>query len=259
MTITELPAQAKLPAPPAQSRPRRRRPGNALVLMTLAGMLCALASYTLLRDRDLRYRVAVATGDIRAGTLVTVGDFAFTDVKIDEAVVAGLLQAGTVAQVDGWIASDGIAEGELVSLGDLRPPSAPADLRAMSLPLDPEDAVAGDLEAGDRIDVIAVVDGASSYVAADLGVIAVSSQDTGGALSSGGRFSVTLAVNETTALALARASSIGDVTVVRSTGSTKVDVTGGSISADGTRAVVSPDETGPLDQRAGTMTEPVHP
>ncbi|HVM00837.1 MAG TPA: hypothetical protein VM324_16225 [Egibacteraceae bacterium] len=89
----------------------------------------------------------------------------------------------------------------------------------MSLPIDRERAAGGDLARGDRVDVVAVVEGRALYVAADLEVLAVASSRGDGALAAPGRFFVTVAVDEPTALALARALEIGTVSVLRSTGS----------------------------------------
>lgn len=223
MAVAEHPTpteRQKVPPAVRQGRPRRRRPGSVLAPMLVAGLLLALAVYTVIRDREISYQVAVAAADIRPGTVISAGAFDLAEVKVPEGLIPGLVQGDGLAQLDGWVATNSIGAGELVSRQDLRPPSAPSALRAMSLPIEPERAVAGDLARGDRVDVIAVVDGQSAYVAVDLEVIAVASASGDGALTPTGRFSVTVAVDDRTGLALARVLETGAVSILRSTGAT---------------------------------------
>jgi Flp pilus assembly protein CpaB len=192
--------------------------------MVLAGLLLFVATFLLLRDRETTYRVAVAATDIRAGTAVTLSDFDVANVKVGEDLLEGLLQVDEARARDGWVATTSIEAGELVSRSDLREPAAPSEQRAMSFPIEAQRAVGGELEAGDRIDVISVAGGVPAYVAADLEVIAVDAPEGGGALSSGGTFGLTVAVNAEQALAVAQALSVGDVSVLRSTGAAVVDL-----------------------------------
>lgn len=190
--------------------------------MTLAGLLLFVATYLLLRDRETSYPVAVAAEEIRAGTVVRPSSFATAEVKVAEDVLSGLLPSNEVAARDGWVAAGTVAEGELVSRSDLREPAAPSEQRAMSFPIDAQRAVGGDLQTGDRVDVIAVVGGLSSYVATDLEVIDVATPEGRAALAAASTFGLTVAVDAEEALALAQALSVGEVSVLRSTGSTVV-------------------------------------
>jgi Flp pilus assembly protein CpaB len=192
--------------------------------MVLAGLLLFVATYLLLRDREASYMVLTATADIRAGTAVTQGSFTPVRVKLDEQVLAALLRQDEAPGVEGWVAANTIAAGELVSRQDLRAPAAREELRAMSFPIDPQRAVGGELQPGDRIDVISVVGGQSSYVGADLEVIDVASREGGGPVTAPGDFGLTVAVDAQEALALAQALSVGEVTVLRSTGAALVNL-----------------------------------
>lgn len=200
-------------------RVRRRRPGSVLAPMLVAGLLLGLAAYMTLRDQDATYRVVVAAADLRAGSVVSADSFRLVETKVADELAAGLLHADDLARVEGWVAANSVAADGLVSRSDLRPASAPHELRAMSLPIERERAAGGDISHGDRIDVVAVVEGQPLYVAADLEVLAVASDRGQGSLTAPGRFFVTVAVDENTALALARALEVGAVTVLRSTGS----------------------------------------
>lgn len=207
------------PGPDDGGRVHRRRPGSVLAPMLVAGLLLGLATYMTLRDQDATYRVVVAAAELRAGSVVSADSFRLVETKVADELAAGLLHADDLARVDGWVAANSVTADELVSRSDLRPASAPHELRAMSLPIERERAAGGDISRGDRIDVVAVIEGQPLYVAADLEVLAAASDRNEGALASPGRFFVTVAVDENTALALARALEVGAVTVLRSTGS----------------------------------------
>nr|MBA2261272.1 hypothetical protein [Solirubrobacterales bacterium] len=79
-----------------------------------------------------------------------------------------------------------------------------------------------DLRVGDRVDVLAATATASGYIAADVAVLAVGSPTTGGI--GAGAWSVTLAVDDVTALAVAQALEGGSVHVTRATGAAPAEV-----------------------------------
>lgn len=214
---TTIPSDA-----PARRRPLTSRLSAGHVVMIVAALLAALLNYSALRAGDDTVRVAVAARDIPPGASVTAEALRFVDARLDDAVVATLLGSGQVSATEGWIATGMIAAGEPLRASDLRAPSAPQAQRAMSVPIDPEHAVAGALRRGDRVDVIEVRDGVAGYLVTDAEVLAVPSMESRGALGSLQRFSITLAVNDEIALRLASALHTSSLDVVRSTGSRAV-------------------------------------
>jgi Flp pilus assembly protein CpaB len=189
-------------------------------------LLAVVLNYSLLRARDDTVRVAVAARDLVAGAAVTPDAFRFTRARLDDRVLGTLLQPETVGEADGWVATGLVPAGDLVRRSDLLPPAAEDGRRAMSLPLEPEHAVAGELAPGDRVDVLEVRGDTARYVVTGAEVLAVA--DAGGAvgLTGAGAFSVTLAVDDHTALRLALALRSDAVEVVRSTGAPLADTAG---------------------------------
>lgn len=236
MSLTEQPTATPRSDASAgeQGRARRHRPGSRVAPIALAGLLLLVAVYTVLGDQDVTHRVAVAARDLQPGVTVSADSFRITESKLAEDLVGGLVHAEHLADTDGWVVASSVAAGEPVPRSALRPPSAPDELRAVSLPIDRERAVGGDLSRGDRVDVIAVVDGHAAYVAADLAVLAVAGRGEG-ALSGPTRYHVTVAVDEVTALALARAFEVGAVTIARSTGSRPASVDRAALDDAGLR------------------------
>lgn len=210
---------------PAEA-PRRRRVTSRLstghVVMIVAALLAALLNYSALRARDDTVRVAVAAREIPAGAPLAAGDLRFADARLDDDVLATLLGSEQAAARDGWIATGTLAAGEPIRASDLRAPSAPEEQRAMSLPIDPEHAVAGAVRRGDRVDVIEVRDGVASYLVTDAEVLAVPATAPRGGIGRLGRFSITIAVDDEVALRLASALHTSALDVVRSTGSRAV-------------------------------------
>jgi Flp pilus assembly protein CpaB len=96
----------------------------------------------------------------------------------------------------------------------------------MSIPVTSEHAAGASIVAGDRIDVISVVDGVAGFVAEALEVVAVADSDQG-ALSVGGGYYVVVAVGSDQALALAAAIDTGSLELVRSTGAPAIDAEAG--------------------------------
>ena len=92
----------------------------------------------------------------------------------------------------------------------------------MSLPIAVAHAAGGTIVAGDRIDVISVLDGSASYVATGIEVIGTSDVD-GGSFGSIGDYHIVVAVDATQALDLAEAIESGSLEMVRSTGAPEIN------------------------------------
>lgn len=213
---------------PAQGRPRRGRPARAHILMTLAGLLTAVAVYVVLQDADPGQRVLVAATELQAGTVVPPEALAIATVDVTDVQAARLVPAAQRDAVVGQVAANHLMPGDMIGLSDLRQPAAPEDRRAMALPIGRERAVAGELRTGDRVDVISVEDGVARYVATGLPVIA-----SGGGDSLDDSWTLTVSVDEQGALAIARALAETQVTVTRATGATPAnpDATEGGLSS----------------------------
>lgn len=189
--------------------------------MLLAGVVAALAAYAALRDDSAYYLAATAARELPAGATLAEDAVAFTELRVAEEVAATVLLREQLAEVDGWVLADTVPAGALISHEALRSPSAPQELRAMSLPLPADRAVAGSIERGDRVDVIEVAGDAASYVAVDVEVLAVGRPESGPvAGTTGGGHTLPVAVDDETALVLARAVESSAVHAVRATGST---------------------------------------
>jgi Flp pilus assembly protein CpaB len=216
---TAVPAGQRAPAPAPRGPGARSRLSLGHVITLLAGLLAMLLVFSVLRERDTTWRVAVAGAEIRAGTAVDRASFRLVEVHVPAAVRGTLVEPASLARLRGWIATRTILPGELVSRGDLRPPAAPSALRAMSIPVEAAHAVGGSLAAGDHVDVIQVdEDGHARYVVSSAQVLAVNRPDAGVIGAAAGASSITVAVDARQALKLAAAIRSQRFEIVRSTG-----------------------------------------
>jgi hypothetical protein len=235
----------------AVSPPRRglmSRLSLGHVIMIVAGLAAFLLVFSLLQSRDETFTIATAIVELRAGTTVTEGVLAFTEMGVaDRAVLGTLLGPEQVQQAvnEQWVVTRTVPAGDPVRMGDFRTDADPSDLRAMSIPIDRGHAVAGALQAGDFIDVIVVRKGIASYVAAGVEVLDVSGADS----QFGGGFSVTVALDGMTTLRLASALRDGTIDLVRATGATAVDPGG----------YFDPLQEGPGDLSGSLNGPPVEP
>lgn len=211
--------ERSVPPDAVQLPPRRRRPASAWALTLLAAVVAMLATYAAVREDGTFYLAAVASRDLPAGATFSPAAVQLTELRVAEEVAATVLLQEHLPRVEGWVLSQPVPAGGLVPRDALRAPSAPSRLRAMSLPIAADHAVAGAVERGDRVDVIEVRDDAAVYVATDLQVLAVDRPTPGPGGAVGG-FTLTVAVDEVTALRLARALDSSAVHVVRATGAT---------------------------------------
>ncbi|MFQ5516737.1 MAG: Flp pilus assembly protein CpaB [Acidimicrobiia bacterium] len=199
----------------AAAVPRRRwwtRFGYQHVLMVAAGVVAVAANLVVLRAGDPQTAILVARSDLRPGDVLSTESFDLTSVP-----TAGVTAARFIEDA-GWVVGREVrrplSQGDPILESDLRPPGLGGS-RAMSLSIDPQDAVAGALVAGDIVDVIAADGGTARYVASGLDVVAV----TGDAGRFGGSaWAVTVAVDDRQALQLAAALAAGRVHLVRANG-----------------------------------------
>jgi Flp pilus assembly protein CpaB len=246
MTTMQPPAPAAAPVDHSTAQPTRRRPSSRLsaghLIMIIAAILAVLLNYTVLRARDDTVRVAVAASELQAGQPVTAASFGFVDVRVDDTLLGTLVAPERLTSIEGYIVTATLAPGEIVRRSDLQQPSAPEAQRAMSIPIDPEHAVAGALRPGDRVDVIEVQGRSATYLVTDAEVLDVPAESTGGIGASLRSFSVTIAVDDTTALRLAVAIRSGHLEIVRSTGSSLAETQ--RLDRDAEEAAVRADTEG---------------
>lgn len=188
--------------------------------MILAFLLAAVANLVVLRRADVTYPVAAAATDLVPGRLVRTGDLRIVEIDAAPEVLATLVTDPTL--VIGQVITRSIPAGDLVHLSDLGVTATTDRQRAMSVPVARSHAAGGAISIGDRVDVIAVVEGEAQFVAIGAEVIEVSSP-TEGALTGDGEFFVVISVDAPTALGLAAALNNGEIEVLRSTGASPVE------------------------------------
>ena len=249
MTVTDVTqrgdGQVEPTAPtPLLAPPKKRSITERLslghVVMITAALLAFVLVVAVLQDRSATTTIAVAGQEILPGSTITADMVDEIEVPADSPLIG---KVATLDSISAGLVTTGqrIAPGEPITMTALAPVSAPSGLRAMSVPIDREFAVGGDLTAGDRIDVIAVDDGTATYIATNLEVLATQrASSRSGALSStslGGYF-VVLAVDDQTALRIALAVDDGSVSILRSTGAQAVADDQRSLSQEADRELV---------------------
>jgi Flp pilus assembly protein CpaB len=192
--------------------------------MVLAGVLGALLTLNVLRAADETRPVLVAATDLTPGTIVDADSVRVARIHADDEVVGGLLAGAELEQVRGQVVTAAVHEGGLLARDVVRPATEGGATRVMSFPLPRARAVAGELETGDRVDVLAVErdSGRSGYVVTDVEVVAIDGAGSG-PLGTDGDLTVSVAVDPTSATRLASALEVATVSLVRSTGATTLD------------------------------------
>jgi Flp pilus assembly protein CpaB len=185
--------------------------------MLVAAVLAFATNLVVLRNHDQTRAVVIAAFDLPAGRQVEANQFRSVEVDVDDAVYATLIPWVQAGSLVGQVTAHAIAEGMLIGTTDFRSPAGPAGMRSMSIPIDSEHAVGGQLGSGDRIDLIMVGEEGPRYVLESAEVLSTSSQGELGVLSTGDFF-VVVAVDDQQALGVAEAIRDGRIEIVRSTG-----------------------------------------
>ena len=188
------------------------------VAMTLAALFALVFNLAALRGNEATMEVVTAAADIRAGTTLTMSHFETAVIPEDDLLATRFVAATDMTNAVGQLTTRSIVAGEPVLESDLLVVENRGGLRAMSVPIDLTQAVAGHLSRGDSVDVVLVSDGVAAYVATGVEVLEVPSPDDS-ALGARSGYAPTLAVDATEALLIASALDVGEVHIIRSTGS----------------------------------------
>lgn len=190
------------------------------VLMLVAGVIGAAATFAVLRAADDTVAVVVARHDLRTGERIAESDLATGRVAADAALLGHFVRVDDRRELVGQVVIAPTRAGAPMLRQDVRTSAAPDGGRAVSFAVPVERAVGGVLDAGDRIDVLAVDrDGNVGYALVDAEVLDRAQADTGAPIRGGtGDLTLTVAVDAAGARRLAAAIHAGDITVVRSTG-----------------------------------------
>lgn len=216
-------------ATPRRVHGRHRRPlpsGRAVVggLLVASAALGAVAIATS-GSGPATVPVVVADGTIEPGALLGP-----RSVRLVEMALPAELLASTFddpAELEGTVSRSRLADGELLQDGDVVAATAAqraaAPAREFSLRLDAHRVVAGRLDAGDTVDVLATygngADATTSVVLGDARVIAVETSDDRIAGSQTVLLTLALDAREDT-VALAHAVDAASINVVRTTTAT---------------------------------------
>ncbi|MGH9165312.1 MAG: RcpC/CpaB family pilus assembly protein [Acidimicrobiales bacterium] len=190
---------------------------TSLVVAIVAGLF-ATGGFLVVTSSHTGSQVAVAARDLRAGEVVEDGSLRFIDLTASDAVLATMVRPVDMASIRGSVATHSITAGSVVSRSDLAPAAAPAQQRAMSIPIEPEHAVGGSLQRGDVVDVVDSSGAEAAYVVTGAEVLSVGRQEAKGLGGVSSKYAVTIAVDERAALRVSGAIERGKMDIVRATG-----------------------------------------
>lgn len=203
-------------------RPVKRRLSTSHFLIGLVVVLAFVLNFLALQDRTATTLVAVADRPISAGSAFSVDSVRLVPVTAGFEGLESLVQQAQLSDFEGWVVERSIPVGGLLNLSVFVEPGAPSGLRSMSIPIAVAHAAGGTIVAGDRVDVISVLDGSATYVATDIEVIGSSDVD-GGSFGSVGDYHIVVAVDARQALDLAEAIELGSLEIIRSTGAPEIE------------------------------------
>ncbi len=184
------------------------------VVMIAAGLLSLLLNVLVLRQPGDLVSVPVAGRAIVAGSRLAQADISLRSVEAVGPFIERAVSVGDLPNLWGEVVVRDVDQGAPLMEGDIKPRSAPGDLRAMRIPVSGDRTAGANLDIGDLVDVVAVRDGTSRFVATGLEVIAIGGTGSGALAGSG----ITVGVSPVQALLIASALDRDTVHILRSTG-----------------------------------------
>ena len=159
--------------------------------------------------------VLVAASDIPAGQPIDSSMVAIREVTSAN----GLVEGSGLGEIEGWTVSASLSEGEPLLPSLLRPPELLTASNLISIGVERSHAVLGRVGAGDSVDIYVTwpssIDEAptTELLASDVFVVETSMDERSGISASD--VNLVLAVDDTLAEALARASRSGELDIVQ--------------------------------------------
>src|SRR5262249_43997316 len=152
---------------------------------------------TILRSAGDTRPVLVAAHDLAPGTVLDDASFRVARVHADPAILGTLYSSDQLGALRGHVVTNVLHEGELVARAAVAEHDGKSSARTMSFPIARSRAVAGKLEAGDRVDVLAVDhdSGHAGYVVTDTEVVSAESRSSGALSGASDDITVTLVVD----------------------------------------------------------------
>lgn len=161
-------------------------------------------------------RYAVAARDVGVGEVLEAADVELVALDAPTSIAAAAFEADDAGLLVGQVTVAPLRAGDLVQRSAVVVPEDARPARQLSFPIDVAAALAGTLEVGERVDVLATStrDGEPvTEVVAEGATVAKLLGD-----EDGGRLVVLLSVrDDTDLLALTTAAKVGDLTIVRTT------------------------------------------
>ena len=241
MNVAVAPQRPDAAAPGvAGGRPLKRRGALPTGRAVVGGFLVALSALGIFAAYSRAAagptdRYVVARHDIAAGARLTAEDLVLLPMELPEVVVTSAVFASERAVV-GATAVGAIRGGELVQAGDVvRKQSGPEELE-LAFSIESARALAGTLSSGERVDVLATFGaGANTYTATVVRQARVLQAQSDRRSLATASVVVSLALQSSEeALAVTHALHAGEVTLVRSTGSTVSGAVGQTYTAPAT-------------------------
>jgi pilus assembly protein CpaB len=206
-------------------------------LRTVLGLLLFSASLLggqrILAASETSDQMWVAARDLPEGAVVASGDVELAAVSLPSRLSAAYAGAGE--SLTGTSLTRPVRAGELVATAWLAAAPGTSPGRSMTIPVEPEHAVGGALQPGDRVDVLATFDAGNVRARTLVLARAVEVLDVveTGALAFGENtlVGITLAVGPEQATRLAFASRTGEIDVARVDGPTDRDVRAATVRA----------------------------
>lgn len=137
---------------------RAGRPGlinRRTVLGVLLVGLSVAGGFGILEGAEQTVPVWVAARDLASGSLVTAGSLRVEHVSLPDRL--GSKYVTTAEELEGSVVTRPLGEGELIS-HEWVARSAISEGRSITVPIDPEHAVGGQLQPGDMVDLFATFD-----------------------------------------------------------------------------------------------------
>jgi Flp pilus assembly protein CpaB len=184
-----------------------------MILGAILAAIAALGVLVLTRPPE-RIPILVAGSDLSAGRPLGELDIEVRYVESSTGLVVG----DSIGELDDWSLRVPLAQGEPLVASLVQPPELVATPNVIALSLAPQNAVLGQLVAGDKVDIyVTSTDGFDAGPTTELlasGVYIVEAVTSDSSADSG-RVSVLLAVDDPLAAQLAAASHAGDIDLVR--------------------------------------------